>query len=151
MSQNINRYCIRGLAALLWIAAASGISADQIASLSKNAPFEAERLRNPFWPVGYLPENWSKTDEIGRPLPSEDSNWDGPAARLQVSGTSQMGAQTVAIVNDELKSIGELVEVQYNGRVYQWKVQDIQADGTVNLERYAVKTDTAGFQPGGVK
>ncbi len=150
MSRHINRYWITGLAALLWIAAASGIPADETALASKNPPFMTERLRNPFWPVGYLPESWAKTGE-DEPSAPPDTSWAEPKAQLRVSGTSQMGDQTVAIVNNEIKSIGELVEIRHNGRVYQWKVQDIQPDGTVNLERYAVKTDTAGFQPKSVK
>jgi hypothetical protein len=151
MGRHINRYWFTGLTALLWIAAVSGLSADSTASASQNFPFAAERLRNPFWPVDYQPDSWAKIEDGARSQPADDSNWDGPAAQLRVSGTSQMGSRLVAIVNDEIKSIGELVEVHYSGSVYQWKVQDIQADGTVNLERYAVKTEPAGFQPKSIK
>ena len=57
-----------------------------------------------------------------------------------------MGAQTAAIINGEVKTVGDLVEVRYSGRLYQWKLIDVQPSGKVKLERFAVKTDTHGLQ-----
>lgn len=74
---------------------------------------------------------------------AQDPVWDAPAARIRFSGTSRMGAQTVALINGRFSGVGDLVEVRHDGRRYQWKVRQIGTDGKVNLERYAVETDTA--------
>ncbi|GEM_PF-2320397 len=75
-----------------------------------------------------------------------DAAWDAPASGIHVTGTSRMGTKTVAIINGKFSGLGDLVEVRHNGQMYQWKVRRIQPDGKVNLERYAVKTVTAGIQ-----
>lgn len=103
-------------------------------------------LRDPFWPVGYFPENWQTGgNEETAPLAAA-SDWDAPAAMIRVSGTSRMGDQTAAIINGEVKTVGDLIEIRYSGRLYQWKLIDVQPSGKVKLERFNVKTDTQGFQ-----
>jgi hypothetical protein len=72
-----------------------------------------------------------------------ETAWEAPRSGIHIAGTSRMGAQTVAIINGKFSGIGDLVEVRHDGRMYQWKIRRIQPDGKVNLERYAVKTETA--------
>ena len=108
--------------------------------------YTLEPLRDPFWPVGYFPENWqaARTGEDG--VTSEMSDWDAPAKLIRVNGTSRMGDQTAAIINGEVKSAGDLVEVHYSGRIYQWKLLDVQPTGKVKLERFTVKSERSGLQ-----
>jgi hypothetical protein len=73
------------------------------------------------------------------------SDWDAPAKLLKISGTSRMGSQTAAIINGNVKLIGDLVEIHYSGRIYQWKLTDVSPDGRVKLERHAVKKEAAGL------
>lgn len=121
----------------------SGLGVAQAAPSDEDYPLKP--LRDPFWPVGYFPENWQTAGEADTG-PTSVSDWDAPAALVRVSGTSRMGAQTAAIINGEVKAVGDLVEVHYSGRIYQWKLIEVQPTGKVKLERFAVKTDTPGFQ-----
>ncbi len=108
--------------------------------------FSMELLRDPFWPVGYFPDDWKSTDaESGDPLAATGTDWGTPASQIRVSGTSRMNHQTVAIINGEMKAPGDLIVVRYNGRIYQWKLKEIKPGGRVRLERYAVQADTGGF------
>lgn len=114
--------------------------------------FSQEQLRDPFWPVGYFPDGW----QTGRPEDDEQastvsSDWDAPAALIRVTGTSRMGNRTVAIINGEIKEKGDLVQVSYSGRVYQWKLGDVKASGKVSLERIGISSGAIGFKSGDKK
>lgn len=108
----------------------------------KDFPFEP--LRDPFWPVGYFPDNWLTAPKGEDTSPAAVSDWDAPAALIKVTGVSRMGVRTAAIINGDVKAVGDLVEIRYSGRVYQWKLLDVQPDGRVKLERFAVKADSSG-------
>lgn len=151
MKRKISTCRVAGLAVVLCIAAQFPLAAEQTPVIPGGNSFLNERLRNPFWPVGYFPESWSRDGDEPATASQEDTSWDGPAALLRVSGTSRMGSRMVAIVNEQIKNVGELVEIEYGGRVYQWKVQEIRPDGTVNLERHAVKAEAAGTQAKGMR
>ena len=56
-----------------------------------------------------------------------------------------MRDQTVAIINGEMKSPGDLIIIRYNGRIYQWKLKTIKPDGRIQLERHSVQPDTGEF------
>ncbi len=114
--------------------------------------FSMEPLRDPFWPVGYFPKDWQADNpEEEKQLMTSGSDWDGPAALLHVSGTSQMGAKTVALINGDLKEVGDSVEVSYGGRIYQWKLKEVKASGKVRLERVDISAGAIGFHPGDKK
>lgn len=123
-----------------------------LAGVEAGADYAQEPLRDPFWPVGYFPENW-KTDQPMAEIASatSGSGWDAPTALLNVSGTSRMGDKAVAIINGDLKEIGDAVEVSHNGRVYQWILKDVDASGKVRLERVGISSGLIGFQPGDKK
>ena len=91
-----------------------------VAEIDETEVFSQEPLRNPFWPVGYFPDEWqaegADEDELSATV---GSDWDAPAALIRVTGTSRMGDKTVAIINGELKEEGDLVQVSYSGRVYK--------------------------------
>jgi len=123
-----------------------------MANIEADGKYSMEPLRDPFWPVGYFPDNW-KTDQPTAESPAftASSDWDAPMALVRISGTSQMGGKAVAIINGDLKEIGDFVEVRYNGRVYQWKLKDINSSGKVRLERIGISSGLIGFQPGDKK
>jgi hypothetical protein len=117
-----------------------------------DAEYSIEPLRDPFWPVGYFPDDWKK-DQPNEDMPpvTAGSDWDVPTTLLHISGTSRMGDKAVAIINGDLKEIGDAVEVRHNGRVYQWKLKDVKASGKVSLERVGISSGLVGFQPGDKK
>lgn len=114
--------------------------------------FSMEPLRDPFWPVGYFPENWQAENPAEKqPASTSGSDWDGPSAQIAVTGTSRMGDKAVAIINGDLKEEGDLIEISHGGRIYQWKLKKINASGTVDVERVGISNAGVGFQPGDKK
>ena len=53
-----------------------------------------------------------------------------------------MGRRVMAIINGELKQVGEVIEISYLGKFFQWKIIEIQSDGNVRFERYQIVNDT---------
>jgi hypothetical protein len=107
--------------------------------------WDKKPLRDPFWPIGYFPENW-QTERDKKNAPNLGADWTAPAKLIRVNGTSRMGDQTAVIVNDEVKSIGDLIEIHYGDRIYQWKILNIQPTGKIQLERFSVKSAGSSFQ-----
>jgi hypothetical protein len=96
---------------------------------------EQELLRDPFWPVGFFPQDWQQKSLTQSAADMAGSGWKAAFAKLKVSGTSRLGDRTAAIVNGELKAIGEQVEVLYEGRTYQWEIVGIDATGQIQVKR----------------
>ena len=120
-----------------------------VAAIDELEDFSNEPLRNPFWPVGYFPDEWQAAGaDEEEPSATVGSDWDAPAALIRVTGTSRMGDKTLAIINGELKAEGDLVQVSYSGRVYQWKLSGVKASGKVSLERVGISNGTMGFKSG---
>lgn len=105
----------------------------------KTEVWDATPLRDPFWPVGYFPEGWQKNRSAGDSADAEASGWKAASAKIRIDGTSTMGGKAAAIVNGKLKVAGELVEVTHGGRVYQWKITAIDADGQIHLKKDSVR------------
>lgn len=119
------------------------------ANTDVNREFSLRPLRDPFWPVGYFPENWQKnTPENDKPTPTFGSDWDMPTSMIRVTGTSRLGDKGVAIINGDLKEVGDFVEISYSGRIYQWKLKKINARGMIQLDRVGVSSGASGFHPG---
>lgn len=101
-------------------------------------PYKKRPLRDPFWTVGYFPTEWGIELQPQKQKEVSDSEWQIPTSQLEVSGVSRMGSRVLAIVNNELKKVGDVVEITYLGKVFQWKVGEIQADGNVRFERHQI-------------
>ncbi len=100
---------------------------------------EQELLRDPFWPVGFFPEGWQKKSSAQSEPNMDVSGWKAAAGKIRISGTSRMGGRTAALVNGELKSTGDLVDVLSEGKNYQWQIVGIEADGRVKLKKLGIK------------
>lgn len=138
-----------GLIAAMMVFLMSGVG---FSEKSANDDFSLEPLRDPFWPVGYTPENWKAASSEGNNASATSgADWTAPSKQISVTGTSRMGDKAVAIVNGELKGVGDLIEVSYGGRIYQWKLKKITAAGTVDIERVGVKNAGGRFNLGDKK
>ena len=104
-------------------------------------PYKERPLRDPFWTVGYYPPQWGV--ELLPQKAVSASEWRIPTSQLEVSGVSRMGSRVMAIVNNELKKAGDVVEVSYLGKIFQWKVGEIQADGNVRFDRYQIINESS--------
>jgi hypothetical protein len=107
----------------------------QPVSAQKNSEvWEQELLRDPFWPIGFFPEGWQKKSIKNDPnLDGQD--WKVAASKISIDGTSRMGDKTLAIINGELKNVGDQVVVVYKGKSYQWKIFGIDSSGKVQLKK----------------
>jgi hypothetical protein len=101
--------------------------------------WEQELLRDPFWPVDYFPPNWKSKSDVQGSSDLGSSGWDAAKLKLKISGTSGLGGRTAAIINGELKSEGDTLEVQHEGRTYQWKIVGIDAAGQIQLKKFGIK------------
>ncbi len=100
---------------------------------------EQELLRDPFWSVGFYPEGWQKKKNSQGSAELDASGWNAAIGKMKISGTSQLGTRTMAIVNGELKSVGDLIEVLVEGKPYQWQIIKIESDGQVQLKKMESK------------
>ena len=105
----------------------------------KEDKWEQELLRDPFWPVGFFPPNWQKRTEMQGVGDMDGSGWKTAAAKVRISGTSRLGGRTAAIINGELKSEGDPVEVLHEGRIYRWEIIGIDAAGQVQLKKLGIR------------
>jgi hypothetical protein len=101
--------------------------------------WEQELLRDPFWPVGFFPEGWQTKSVDSGDDGLDGSGWKAASAKLRISGTSQLGGRTAAIINGALKSAGDPVEVLYEGKTYQWQIIEIDINGRVQLKKTGIR------------
>ena len=95
-----------------------------------------KRLRDPFWPQGYVPEEWKIVSENE----GEDAaDWGSAAKKLRVNYTRVVEGRRVASINGVLKSAGDTVEVISNGYRFQWKLVDIYDTGRLKLKKLTAK------------
>ena len=101
---------------------------------------EQELLRDPFWAIGFFPPNWQKKANVKSQLGAGDAGgWTAASAGLRISGTSRLGDRTVAIINGEMKSVGEQVGTSYDGKMYQWEIIGIGANGQIQLKKIGIR------------
>ena len=108
---------------------------------AKIFPYKDRPLRDPFWTVGYFPAKWGEELKPKKQM-SSASEWRIPTSQIEVSGVSRMGSRVMAIINGELKQVGDVVEISYLGKIFQWKIAEINPDGNVRFERHKIITDT---------
>ena len=114
--------------------------------------FKLKPLRDPFWPVDYYPDAWTQSATTSSQEPVEaNSDWVAAEQTIQVTGTSRMGDQTAAIINNQIKGEGDLIEVVYKKRTYKWKVRKVSSNGTISLDRLEANSQAGRFQSGDKK
>lgn len=100
---------------------------------------EQELLRDPFWPIGFFPEDWQKRKVTQSSSDMDVFGWNVAAGKIKISGTSRLGGRTAAIMNGDLKSTGDQIEIISEGKTYQWQIVRIEADGRVQLKKIGIK------------
>ena len=130
------------LAALLATMLAAGALGDEtkIASGTDDALTEKTSVkRDPFWPVGYVPENMKRavegqTTRVARPTTGND--WNTAMKKVVINGVSSRAKnEFFAVINGQVKSVGENVTVNHEGTIYTWAVDSITPPGSVKLRR----------------
>lgn len=101
-------------------------------------------LRDPFWPVGYQPASMpgSVEKDVEKTLTAASGSTDWKAAMKQVvinGVSSRSGNEYVAVINNEVKTVGESISVFYDGVRYTWTVQSITPPKSVQLRRVSAR------------
>lgn len=95
-------------------------------------------VRDPFWPVGHKPE--PDAENGVRKKKSGSIDWNKAMKKIVINGVSSRAeGGFVAIINNEVKGVGESVSIQYGGTLYTWKVDRIAPSGSVKLLRLFAK------------
>lgn len=99
--------------------------------------------RDPFWPVGYIPDwikNAGKSAAVIESGDNGNSDWNAAMKLVVIQGvSSRSGSEFFAVINDQIKSIGEAVSVKYGNNIYSWAVESISPPSSVTLRRVSVK------------
>lgn len=104
-------------------------------------------LRDPFWPVGWYPENWGQDEEElekqqrAAAMMEEGAAWSEAVKQLNISGVSRKGREFVAIINTKVRKPGDYVTLDYEGLIYRWRVSRITGDGNIRFERISAGTE----------
>ncbi len=100
--------------------------------------------RDPFWPVGYLPDRIrdAQLTDSQRALKSISGNEDWGAAMkgVAINGVSSRGnSEFFAVINGQVRRVGERVAVSHGGMSYTWVIDGIKPPGSVKLRRISVQ------------
>jgi hypothetical protein len=126
------------MAVLLGIAAvgrAASTNETSAAAAPTNAPAfslesisgqDFERLRDPFWPVGWRPEAKDPTRKADL-SPAVAMKWAEARKLLQVTGFGRTtGGRRMAIIKGVgVVEEGDVISVHFEGAVYRWAVRSI--------------------------
>ncbi|VGO14952.1 hypothetical protein PDESU_03532 [Pontiella desulfatans] len=94
--------------------------------------------RDPFWPIGYVPESVkAATEPEPEPVkPTVANNWNKAMRNVVINGvSSRADNEFFAVINGEVKSVGDTVSISFDGMVYTWAVDSIKPPGSVKLRR----------------
>ncbi len=135
-----NRYCPMLTALFVgWIGVFPQISLAEINNGKVNAK-EVAVKRDPFWPVGYTPRQVQGSTAKAQQKMSGRVDWDNAMKQVVINGvSSRAGNEYVAVINNEVKTLGESVSISYGGARYTWKVDGITPPGSVKLRRHSVE------------
>lgn len=108
---------------------------------------QSATMRDPFWPIGFVPK---KPLPFVDPRPASEEeqkaniqkagvDWDAAQKQIVVNGVSSRGNnEFVAIINGEVKLVGESVIVFWGGMRYEWIIGAVKASGAVKLQKQSV-------------
>ena len=119
------------------------LSAEPAQSGTKDAiKGEAVVKRDPFWPVGYVPAN-AQVD-VGESPPASpvrgSNSWNEAMKRVVINGvSSRADNEYFAVINGEVKSVGDTISIVLDSTVYTWAVDGIEPPGSVKLRRVSAR------------
>lgn len=123
------------------------------------AVFSTETVRDPFWPVGFEGERHVISAEPRLPpaepvapaeeekmkveeppsapvaLELDDARWNAALRTLRFGGLVRLGKESAVMVNGKVRSVGEYVRADHNGRRFIWRVAEGGADRKLRLTR----------------
>ena len=99
--------------------------------------------RDPFWPVGYVPKIIKSVIPKNNTKPSTavvENSWNEAMKNVVINGvSSRAGKATYAVINGEVKSVGDTVMINHGGTIYTWAFDGIEPSGSVKLRRVSAR------------
>lgn len=99
--------------------------------------------RDPFWPVGYMPEKLKEKTaekEVSKKNAASATGWNKAMRKIVINGVSSRSSnEFYAVINGQIKSVGDAVTVKYEGTIYTWAVDSIKPPGSVKLRRVSAR------------
>ena len=104
---------------------------------------EAFIKRDPFWPVGYVPKNIKSVIPKGdseQGVAKVDNSWNEAMKKVVINGVSSRAENAyIAVINGQIKSIGDTVTINHSGTIYTWAVDDVEPPNSVKLRRVSAR------------
>ena len=101
---------------------------------------EQQGARDPFWPVGYAPvvKSTKVVPVVERPVVV--GSWSKAIKTIVINGVSSRGDNDFfAVINGEIKSVGDTISVKFGGTVYVWAIDSIKPPKSVKLRRVSAQ------------
>lgn len=145
---NANPWSTRILAVALAIGCAGILNvaqAQQAGAGGTNDALEQKAVlkRDPFWPVGYTPKVIKSVipeDHSKQSAATVDNSWQEAMKKVVINGVSSRAQNAYfAIINDQIKRIGDTVTINHGGTIYTWAVDGIEPPGSVKLRRVSAR------------
>ena len=99
--------------------------------------------RDPFWPVGYVPRNITSMVPTVSPEQSTakvDNSWNEAMKKVEINGVSSRAKNAYcAVINGQVKSVGDTVTISHSGTIYTWAVDGIEPPSSVKLRRVSAR------------
>ncbi len=105
-----------------------------------NALSSVSTMRDPFWPVDFVPEEIAEKGNLKRKRAPEGVNWSKAMEQVSIQGvSSRAGNEFFAIINGQIKTVGETVSVKSSNVIYTWAVDSIAPPSSVKLRRISAE------------
>ena len=101
-------------------------------------PLPTAVKRDPFWPVGYVPESVriANVKKTVVKKPTENNDWNGAMKQVVINGvSSRSNNEFFAVINGQVRSVDDTISVNHGGVTYTWAVASIKPPGSVKLRR----------------
>ena len=100
----------------------------------------AAEKRDPFWPIGFKPKYAIRSVSQGSPKAIPSNSWNEAMKKVVINGvSSRKNNEFFAVINGDVKQVGDTVSVRLGTSVYTWAVDDIESPGSVKLRRLSVR------------
>lgn len=107
---------------------------------TNSAITSSREQRDPFWPVGFVPKGAVQENEKKKIEHDKNTNWEKAMTQIAIQGvSSRAGNDFYAVINGQVKSVGETVSVSVSGSLYTWMVDSIAPPRSVKLRRVSVQ------------
>jgi hypothetical protein len=92
-------------------------------------------LRDPFWPIGYRPASTATASALSSGSPPQaaptEEQWEAARRKVVVQGVTRRGDRAMAIINDRVIGVGEIVEAREGGFIFRWRVEAVEESGVI--------------------